>query len=89
MLAMGVSMHGQTGLYTVPSNAKINGQVFIDHVLKPLFKKAEEIEALEPEFKKLTDEQLCHKTDEFKARYKAGETLDQLLPGAFGPKNLG
>ena len=54
-----------------------------DALLKPLFKKAEEIEALEPEFKKLTDEQLCHKTDEFKARYKAGETLDQLLPEAF------
>ena len=54
-----------------------------DALLKPLIKKAEEIEALEPEFKKLTDEQLCHKTDEFKARYKAGETLDQLLPEAF------
>ena len=39
MCAMGVSMRGQTGLYTVPSNVKINGQVFIDHVLKPLFKK--------------------------------------------------
>ena len=54
-----------------------------DALLKPLIKKAEEIEALEPEFKKLTDEQLCHKTDEYKARYKAGETLDQLLPEAF------
>ena len=38
MVAMGVSMRGQTGLYTVPSNVKINGKVFIDRVLKPLFK---------------------------------------------------
>ena len=38
MVAMDVSMRGQTGLYTVPSNVKINEKVFIDRVLKPLFK---------------------------------------------------
>ena len=54
-----------------------------DAQLKPIIKKAEEIEALEPQFKALSDEELCHKTEEFKARYKAGETLDQLLPEAF------
>ncbi len=54
-----------------------------DAQLKPLIKKAEEIEALEPAFKALSDEELCRKTDEFKARYKAGETLDSLLPEAF------
>ncbi len=54
-----------------------------DAQLKPIIKKAEEIEALEPKFKALSDEELCHKTEEFKARYKAGETLDQLLPEAF------
>ena len=31
-------MRGQTGLYMVPSNVKINGKGFIDRVLKPLFK---------------------------------------------------
>ncbi|EET99150.1 pre protein translocase subunit SecA [Enterococcus faecalis T2] len=31
----------------------------------------------------LSDEQLREKTDEFKARYQKGETLDELLPEAF------
>ncbi len=30
----------------------------------------------------LSDEQLREKTDEFKARYQKGETLDELLPEA-------
>ncbi|MBQ6951885.1 MAG: preprotein translocase subunit SecA [Clostridia bacterium] len=51
--------------------------------LKPLMKIADKIEALEPEMQKLTDEQLRAKTDEFRARYKNGETLDQMLPEAF------
>ncbi len=38
---------------------------------------------LEDEYKALTDEQLRAKTDEFKARLKSGETLDDLLPEAF------
>ena len=38
---------------------------------------------LEPEYRALSDEQLRHKTDEFKARLAAGETLDDLLPEAF------
>ncbi len=38
---------------------------------------------LEDEYKALTDEQLRAKTDEFKARLKGGETLDDLLPEAF------
>ena len=54
-----------------------------DAQLKPIIKQAEEIEQLEPQFEKLSDEELAHKTDEFKARYAKGETLDQLLPEAF------
>ncbi len=54
-----------------------------DAQLKPLLKIADQIDALEPETEKLTDEQLCAKTAEFKARYQKGETLDQLLPEAF------
>ncbi|MBP5305375.1 MAG: preprotein translocase subunit SecA, partial [Lachnospiraceae bacterium] len=41
------------------------------------------IEALEEDYKKLTDEQLRAKTDEFKKRFEAGETLDDLLVEAF------
>ncbi|MDV7270632.1 preprotein translocase subunit SecA [Thioclava sp. A2] len=41
------------------------------------------INALEPEFEKLTDAQLIEKTAEFKARVAEGESLDALLPEAF------
>lgn len=46
-------------------------------------KIADQIEALEPDIQKLTDEQLRAKTEEFKARYQNGESLDDLLPEAF------
>ncbi len=41
------------------------------------------INSLEPDFQKLSDAELRAKTDEFKARLKDGETLDELLPEAF------
>jgi preprotein translocase subunit SecA len=37
----------------------------------------------EKAYQSLTDEELRAKTDEFRARFQAGETLDQLLPEAF------
>jgi preprotein translocase, SecA subunit len=51
--------------------------------LKKLQKPLEAINALEAEYKALTDEQLRAKTGDFKARYQSGETLDALLPEAF------
>ncbi len=54
-----------------------------DALLKPLMKQADQIEALSDTYAALSDEQLQAKTDEFKARYQNGETLDQLLPEAF------
>ena len=51
--------------------------------LKPLLKIADQIDALEPETERLSDEQLSAKTDEFRSRYKNGETLDHMLPEAF------
>ena len=48
--------------------------------IMPLVKK---IEALEEEYKGLTDAQLQAKTPEFKERLKKGETLDDILPEAF------
>jgi preprotein translocase subunit SecA len=42
-----------------------------------------EINALEPEMTALSDEDLRAKTDEFKARYAEGESLDDLLPEAY------
>ncbi|MEI7551363.1 MAG: preprotein translocase subunit SecA [Verrucomicrobiota bacterium] len=41
------------------------------------------INELELSYRPLSDEQLRAKTDEFRARLKAGETLDQILPEAF------
>ena len=41
------------------------------------------IEALRPAMTELTDDQLRAKTDEYKQRYKNGESLDSLLPEAF------
>ena len=54
-----------------------------DRFVKKQFKIVEKINALEPDYIKLTDEQLKAKTDEFKKRIKEGETLDDLLPEAF------
>ncbi|MFO7321214.1 MAG: preprotein translocase subunit SecA [Chloroflexota bacterium] len=43
----------------------------------------DQINALEPAMKALSDDQLRAKTDEFKQRLANGETLDDLLPEAF------
>ena len=57
-----------------------------DHEYKELKKfsaLADKIEALEPEYAKLTDYELQAKTDEFKNRLEKGETLDELLVEAY------
>ncbi|MBI4201749.1 MAG: preprotein translocase subunit SecA [Chloroflexi bacterium] len=54
-----------------------------EKALKPFRKEVELINSLEPEFQRLSDDQLRQKTQEFKERLAAGETLDDLLPDAF------
>ncbi len=51
--------------------------------VKALTATVDKIEALEEEYKALSDQQLRAKTDEFKARLAGGETLDDILPEAF------
>ena len=51
--------------------------------LKSIYPIADKIEALEEEYRALTDEQLQAKTPEFKQRLQQGETLDDILPEAF------
>ena len=51
--------------------------------LKSIYPIADKIEALEEEYRALTDEQLQAKTPEFKQRLRQGETLDDILPEAF------
>src|SRR5579859_844080 len=54
-----------------------------ERVLRQLSKNVARINALEPEFEKLSDDALRAKTDEFKQRVAAGEALDKILPEAF------
>ena len=51
--------------------------------VKKLEPQVEAVMALEEPYKKLTDQELRVKTQEFKDRYASGETLDALLPEAF------
>ena len=66
--------------------AKILAKIFgtaNERELKLLVPLVEKINKFEPEFEKLSDEQLRNKTLEFKKRISQGETLEDLLPEAF------
>ena len=54
-----------------------------DKEIKRISKTVDKIEALDEEMQKLSDEELKHKTKEFKERLEMGENLDDLLPEAF------
>lgn len=54
-----------------------------DRSLKAYQRRVPEINVLEPGVQGLTDDQLRHKTVEFRERLQKGETLDGLLPEAF------
>ena len=56
---------------------------YSERELKQIYPIADKIEALEPEYKAMTDAQLTAKTAEFKGRLANGETLDDILPEAF------
>ncbi|PIQ92863.1 MAG: preprotein translocase subunit SecA [Parcubacteria group bacterium CG11_big_fil_rev_8_21_14_0_20_39_14] len=54
-----------------------------ERVLKELQPLVEKINSLEPEFEKLSNDELKNKTGEFKEKLKQGKTLDDILPEAF------
>jgi preprotein translocase subunit SecA len=54
-----------------------------DRKVKTMMQRATAINALEPQFQALSDEELRGKTAEFRARLEKGETLDQLMNEAF------
>ncbi len=56
---------------------------YSERELKHIYPIVDKIEALEEEYKALTDAQLTAKTAEFKERLSKGETLDDILPEAF------
>jgi preprotein translocase subunit SecA len=59
------------------------GQLGEGRKLKRLEQLVRIVNTFEPEIEELTDEQLRGKTDEFRRRSEAGESLDDLLPEAF------
>jgi len=54
-----------------------------ERTIKRMRKTVEQINALEPEFEALSDEQLQGKTEEFRQRLTDGATTEELLPEAF------
>lgn len=54
-----------------------------ERLVKQYAARVQAINALEPAMQALTDAELRGKTDHYKARHAAGESLDQLLPEAF------
>ncbi|MBC8952889.1 preprotein translocase subunit SecA [Xenorhabdus sp. PB62.4] len=54
-----------------------------DRTLRRLRKVVDVINRMEPDFEKLSDEELKAKTEQFRARLKEGESLDKILPEAF------
>ncbi|HUT41380.1 MAG TPA: preprotein translocase subunit SecA, partial [Gammaproteobacteria bacterium] len=54
-----------------------------DRQLKRMTRVVARINALEPDIKALSDEDLRAKTDEFRKRLADGKSLDDLLPEAF------
>ncbi len=66
--------------------SKIIDKIFGTHSereVKLVMPYVDKILSLRDEYVKLTDEELKHKTVEFKERLKNGETLDDILPEAF------
>ncbi|HYU93705.1 MAG TPA: preprotein translocase subunit SecA, partial [Actinomycetota bacterium] len=59
------------------------GQFGEGRKLKRLEQLVRIVNTFEPELEELTDEQLRAKTEEFRRRLEAGESLDDLLPEAF------
>ena len=54
-----------------------------DRKIKATRPLVDQINALEPEFEKLSDDEIKEKTQEFARRAEGGESLDDLLPEAF------
>ena len=66
--------------------AKLSRKIFgsrNDRIIKFLSQRITKINQLEADMQALSDEQFSQKTDQFRQRFVAGETLDQLLDEAF------
>jgi preprotein translocase subunit SecA len=54
-----------------------------DRLRRKFFKITQEVNEWDKKFQSLTDDEVRQKTNEFRERYKKGETLDELLPEAY------
>ncbi|CCG39704.1 preprotein translocase subunit SecA [Magnetospirillum molischianum] len=54
-----------------------------DRILKPLYKEVAAVNALEPEMARLSDDELRGRTELFRQRLAAGETVNDLMVEAF------
>ncbi|MBN5369384.1 preprotein translocase subunit SecA [Serratia marcescens] len=54
-----------------------------DRTLRRMRKVVEQINRMEPDMEKLSDDELKAKTNEFRTRLEKGESLDSLIPEAF------
>ncbi|MEG9834744.1 preprotein translocase subunit SecA [Serratia marcescens] len=54
-----------------------------DRTLRRMRKVVEQINRMEPDMEKLSDDELKAKTNEFRARLEKGESLENLIPEAF------
>ena len=70
-------------LYKVPAILSKILRAGEGKILRKLKRIAEQVNAIEEDFVKLTDAELRALTDEYKQRYADGESLDDLLPEAF------
>ncbi len=79
---MAILLYMESGLKMVALLNKIFGSSN-ERYLKSLNPVIDEVNSLESEYEKLSDEQLRAKTAEFKSRIEKGESLDDILPEAF------
>ena len=54
-----------------------------ERLLKQYRRVVQQVNALEPQFESLSDDELRAKTESFKQRVQGGESLDEILPEAF------
>ncbi len=78
----GIPKYNREVFYTMSLFTKIFG-TSSQRELKSIYPIADKVDALEEEYKALTDAQLQAKTPELKERLANGETLDDILPEAF------
>ena len=54
-----------------------------DRLLKKIYPIVEKTNSLEPKYKKLSDDELVKKTEEFKSLVKKGMDVNEIIPDAF------